>query len=58
MLFGSGLNQEGELQNYHINESDSHVISIDIPSGYLPIAPPGQVAVKADHTLSFQNYVF
>ena len=60
-LFGSGLNRglEGVTAKLvtHINESGCHVISIDIPSGlFTDRSSRGQVAVKADHTLSFQNY--
>ena len=60
-LFGSGLNRplEGltaELVN-HINYTGCEVVSIDIPSGLsADNSSKGNVAVKADHTLSFQCY--
>src|SRR5688572_9635089 len=60
-LFGSGLNRglEGVTAKLvtHINDSGCYVISIDIPSGlFSDRSSRGQVVLKADHTLSFQNY--
>jgi len=60
-LLGSGLNRglEGVTAKLvtHINESGCYVVSIDMPSGlFTDRSSKGQVVVKADHTLSFQNY--
>ena len=60
-LLGSGLNRglEGVTAKLvtHINESACDVVSIDIPSGlFTDRSSRGQVAVKADHTLTFQTY--
>ncbi|MEJ0105078.1 MAG: NAD(P)H-hydrate dehydratase [Bacteroidota bacterium] len=60
-LFGSGLNRplEGitaELVE-HINQSGCRIISIDIPSGLsADQSSKGNIAVKANDTLSFQCY--
>ena len=55
-LFGTGLSRplEGmaaETVNY-INDSGLDIISIDLPSGLVPLC---DLAVKATHTLSFQS---
>ena len=60
-LLGSGLNRglDGVTAALvtHINDSPCAVISIDIPSGlFTDRTSKDQVVVKADHTLSFQNY--
>jgi len=60
-LLGSGLNRgldgvTAALVTY-INDSPCAVISIDIPSGlFADQTSKDQVNIKADHTLSFQNY--
>jgi len=60
-IFGSGLNKppEGlaaELVT-HINKARLPVISIDLPTGlYADKSSAGNTAIKATHTLSFQNY--
>ncbi|MGE5106584.1 MAG: NAD(P)H-hydrate dehydratase [Sphingobacteriales bacterium] len=60
-VLGTGLNKplEGftaELAEY-INRSQSTVISIDIPSGmFADKTCKDAVTIKADHTLSFQQY--
>ena len=60
-LLGSGLNRglDGVTAALvtHINDSSCVVISIDIPSGlFADRTSKDQVIIKADHTLSFQNY--
>jgi len=60
-LFGSGLNRglEGVTANLvqHINNSNSVVISIDVPSGlFTDRSSKGKTVIKADHTLSFQCF--
>lgn len=60
-LFGSGLNRplEGVTAKLvdHINHSGCRVISIDIPSGLsADQSSKGNIAVKANDTLSFQCY--
>lgn len=58
-LLGSGLNRgldgvTAQLVTY-INDGPCEVVSIDIPSGlFADQTSKNQVAVKADHTLSFQ----
>ena len=60
-LFGSGLNRPlegvtGKLVS-HLNHSGCRVISIDIPSGLsADQSSKGNIAVKANDTLSFQCY--
>ena len=39
----------------HINHNSSETISIDIPSGLIPDRPLDGIAVKADHTLTFDS---
>lgn len=60
-LFGTGLNRnvEGTYKSVieKINESDSFVISCDIPSGLnSDTGKPMGVAVKADMTIAIQEY--
>ncbi|HET9276811.1 MAG TPA: NAD(P)H-hydrate dehydratase [Flavitalea sp.] len=60
-LLGSGLNRglDGVTAALvtHINDSRCAVISIDIPSGlFADRTSKDQIVIKADHTLSFQNY--
>jgi ADP-dependent NAD(P)H-hydrate dehydratase / NAD(P)H-hydrate epimerase len=60
-LFGSGLNRglEDVTANLvkHINQSGGTIISIDIPSGlFTDRSSPGEIIIKAGHTLSFQCY--
>ncbi len=66
-LFGTGLNKplEGISKALveHINQSNSTVVSIDMPSGLyadpqdaVHKSSKGNCIVKATHTLSFQNY--
>jgi NAD(P)H-hydrate epimerase len=60
-LLGSGLNKplagiSAELVN-HINQSQSLVISIDLPSGlYIDRSSVENKVIEADHTLTFQCY--
>jgi ADP-dependent NAD(P)H-hydrate dehydratase / NAD(P)H-hydrate epimerase len=60
-LYGTGLNKPLEgisaaLVN-HINSSDAIKISIDLPSGlFVDKSSKGNAVLKANHTLSFQNY--
>jgi ADP-dependent NAD(P)H-hydrate dehydratase / NAD(P)H-hydrate epimerase len=60
-LYGTGLNKpldgiSAALVN-HINNSDAIKISIDLPSGlFADKSSIGNSIVKANHTLSFQNY--
>lgn len=60
-IFGSGLNRaiEGVTAEWvqHINHSGLPVIAIDIPSGlFTDRSSYGNIAVEAQHTLSFQCY--
>lgn len=60
-LLGTGLNKplEGITAElvHHINNAAAVKISIDIPTGlYADKSSKGNVAIKADHTLSFQKY--
>lgn len=60
-LFGSGLNRalEGVTSELveHMNSSGSEIIAIDIPSGlFTDRSSRGALAVRANHTLSFQCY--
>ncbi len=60
-IFGSGLNKSLEgisisLVN-HINTAGAIIISIDLPTGlYADKSSNGSTVIKANHTLSFQNY--
>jgi ADP-dependent NAD(P)H-hydrate dehydratase / NAD(P)H-hydrate epimerase len=60
-LYGTGLNKpldgiSAALVN-HINNSDAIKISIDLPSGlFADKSSNGNKIIKANHTLSFQNY--
>lgn len=58
-IFGTGLNRPltglSEKLVNHLNDSDSVIISIDIPSGlFSDHSSKGTVVIKAKHTLSFQ----
>lgn len=58
-LFGSGLTRpvEGLFARVidHINHSNAIVVSVDIPSGlFCDSVIEGEVAIKANHTISFQ----
>lgn len=59
-LFGTGLNKPldgitSQLVN-HLNNSNTPIISIDIPSGvFCDKSTIGHVAIHATHTLSFQS---
>ena len=60
-LFGTGLNKS--LQEIskalveHINQFNTTIISIDIPSGlFADKSSKGNTVIKATHTVSFQNY--
>lgn len=60
-LFGSGLNRalEGVTSELveHMNSSGAEIIAIDIPSGlFTDRSSLGALAVRANHTLSFQCY--
>lgn len=60
-LYGTGLNKPLEGISAalvdHLNASDVIKISIDLPTGlYADKSSKGNSIVKADHTLSFQNY--
>lgn len=60
-LFGSGLNKplDGLAEEIvaHINESDTTVVSIDLPSGlFIEQSSVGNAIIKADYTLTFQCY--
>lgn len=60
-LFGTGLNKplEGTSKALveFINQSISKIISIDLPSGlFADISSKSSSIIKANHTLSFQNY--
>jgi hydroxyethylthiazole kinase-like uncharacterized protein yjeF len=60
-LYGSGLNRALEDVTAklveHINHSGAEVISIDIPSGlFTDRSSKGNMAVRANHTLSFQCF--
>lgn len=60
-LLGSGLNRgiEGLTAAlvHHINNSGHDIISIDVPTGlFTDKNPPGNVVVRATHTLTFQSY--
>jgi NAD(P)H-hydrate epimerase len=56
-LWGSGLNRGlegiGAALVEHLNLQQLPVISIDLPSGLLPVT---SIAIRASHTLSFQSY--
>ena len=60
-IFGSGLNKALEgisisLVN-HLNISGATIISIDLPTGlYADKSSGANTVIKANHTLSFQNY--
>lgn len=60
-LFGTGLNKPlsglaAEVVN-QINYSGARIISIDIPSGlFADASSTGDTIIKADHTLTFQEY--
>ena len=60
-ILGNGLNKPLEgisaaLVN-HINQSKAAVIAIDLPTGlYADKSSTGNTIIKANHTLSFQNY--
>ena len=58
-LFGSGLNRPlrdiSETLVQHINQANSEVIAIDVPSGmYIDHSAKGNTIIKARHTLTFQ----
>lgn len=60
-LLGSGINRqiEGVTEELvkHINNSGCDIVAIDIPSGlFVDHSSVGNVAVQANHTLSFQAY--
>lgn len=60
-LLGSGLNRalEGVTSRLveYINQSGNEIISIDIPSGlFVDHSSRGNMAIQANHTLSFQCY--
>ena len=60
-LFGIGLNKPLEgisaATVNHINNSGATKISIDLPSGlFADKSSKGNTIIKANHTLSFQNY--
>jgi ADP-dependent NAD(P)H-hydrate dehydratase / NAD(P)H-hydrate epimerase len=60
-LYGSGLNRALEDVTAklveHINHSGAEIISIDIPSGlFTDRSSKGNMAVRANHTLSFQCF--
>jgi NAD(P)H-hydrate epimerase len=59
-LFGSGLNRPLKDTSatlvQHINESNSEVVAIDVPSGmYIDHSAKGHTIVRATHTLTFQS---
>ncbi|MBM3177663.1 MAG: NAD(P)H-hydrate dehydratase [Bacteroidetes bacterium] len=57
-LFGSGISRplEGEhlAMVRMINQSQKHVVSVDIPSGLFPDHPTESPTVCASHTITFQ----
>lgn len=60
-LFGTGLNKPLESISaalvQHINQAGLITIAIDLPSGLsADLSSKGHAAIKATHTLSFQNY--
>ena len=60
-LYGTGLNkpldETGAALVNHINNSSEIKISIDLPSGlFADKSSTGNVIIKANHTISFQNY--
>ena len=60
-IFGSGLNKslEGISASFvnHLNISGATIVSIDLPTGlYADKSSQGNTVIKANYTLSFQNY--